>query len=81
MFYETEHALNKHKLQIVQKVEGHVTFHTARSTAFPQAEPGVGPGPGPLAVPLGELPRRLGITSVSAAPLPGALTITDTTLA
>ena len=74
-------VLNGHIHQIVQKVEGHVTFHTARSTAFPQAEPGVGPGPGPLAVPLGELPRRLGITSVSAAPMPGALTITDTTLA
>src|SRR5205814_1513607 len=29
-------VLNGHIHQIVQKVEGHVTFHTARSTAYPQ---------------------------------------------
>src|SRR5438309_591049 len=40
--------LNGHIHQIVQKVEGNLTFHTARSTAFPQATAGNGPAPGPL---------------------------------
>ena len=39
-------VLNGHIHQVLQKVEGNVTFHTARSTAFPQSEPGKGtPGP------------------------------------
>jgi hypothetical protein len=29
-------VLNGHIHQIVQKVEGNMTFHTARSTCFPQ---------------------------------------------
>src|SRR6202140_3770556 len=33
-------VLNGHIHQIIQKVEGNVTFHTARSTAFPQPAPG-----------------------------------------
>ena len=33
-------VLNGHIHQIMQKVEGNVTFHTARSTAFPQPAPG-----------------------------------------
>jgi len=33
-------VLNGHIHQVLQKVEGNVTFHTARSTAFPQPEPG-----------------------------------------
>ena len=38
--------LNGHIHQVMQKVEGRVVFHTARSTAFPQSEPGKGtPGP------------------------------------
>src|SRR6516162_10124813 len=32
-------VLNGHIHQIMQKVEGNVTFHTARSTAFPQPAP------------------------------------------
>jgi 3',5'-cyclic AMP phosphodiesterase CpdA len=74
-------VLNGHIHQIVQKVEGHVTFHTARSTAFPQATAGVGPGPGPLKVSADELPRRLGLTSVTIAPMPGAPVIADAALA
>ena len=35
-------VLNGHIHQILQKVEGNVTFHTARSTAFPQPAPGTG---------------------------------------
>jgi 3',5'-cyclic-AMP phosphodiesterase len=39
-------VLNGHIHQILQKVEGNITFHTARSTAFPQPEPGKAAGPG-----------------------------------
>jgi 3',5'-cyclic-AMP phosphodiesterase len=39
----------------MQKVEGNVSFHTARSTAFPQPEPGKAPAPGPMKVPSEEL--------------------------
>ena len=39
-------VLNGHIHQIMQKVEGNVTFHTARSTAFPQPAPGTAPSPG-----------------------------------
>jgi len=74
-------VLNGHIHQIVQKVEGNVTFHTARSTAYPQPAAGDGAGPGPLKVPTDELSRRLGVTTVSIAKLPGAPTLTDTTLA
>ena len=44
-------VLNGHIHQIVQKVEGNILFHTARSTAYPQPMAGSGPGPGPLVVP------------------------------
>ena len=74
-------VLNGHIHQIVQKVEGNVIFHTARSTAYPQPVAGVGAGPGPLKVSADQLPRMLGVTSVSVARLPGALALTDTTIA
>jgi Icc protein len=32
-------VLNGHIHQIMQKVEGNISFHTARSIAFPQPEP------------------------------------------
>jgi 3',5'-cyclic AMP phosphodiesterase CpdA len=74
-------VLNGHIHQIVSKVEGNVTFHTARSTAYPQPAAGVGPGPGPLTVPRDQLARMLGVTSISRAPLHRPLHLTDTTLA
>jgi 3',5'-cyclic AMP phosphodiesterase CpdA len=74
-------VLNGHIHQIVSKVEGNVTFHTARATAYPQPGAGVGPGPGPLAVPHDQLPRMLGVTTVARAPLHKSLRLTDTTLA
>jgi 3',5'-cyclic-AMP phosphodiesterase len=43
-------VLNGHIHQVMQKVEGHVTFHTAMSTAFPQPSPGSAPSPGPMKV-------------------------------
>jgi 3',5'-cyclic AMP phosphodiesterase CpdA len=74
-------VLNGHIHQIVQKVEGNITFHTARSTAYPQPAPGEGLGPAPLKVPEDELPRRLGITSVSVVRHPSSFALTDATLA
>ena len=40
-------VLNGHIHQVMQKVEGNVTFHTAMSTAFPQPAPGAAKGSGP----------------------------------
>ena len=53
-------VLNGHIHQVLQKVEGHVAFHTAMSTAYPQPAPGAADSPGPLVVPAGELGRYLG---------------------
>ena len=74
-------VLNGHIHQIVQKVEGNVTFHTARSTAYPQPAAGVGSGPGPLKVPADQLSQMLGVSSVSVVKHPRALAINDTALA
>jgi 3',5'-cyclic AMP phosphodiesterase CpdA len=74
-------VLNGHIHQIVQKVEGNVTFHTARSTSYPQPTAGTGSGPGPLKVPADELAKMLGITSVAVVKHPQALALSDTTLA
>ena len=74
-------VLNGHIHQLMQKVEGNVTFHTARSTAFPQPAPGTAPAPGPMLVPAEKLRGLLGITSVDVRHGKGALAITDTPLA
>jgi 3',5'-cyclic AMP phosphodiesterase CpdA len=74
-------VLNGHIHQIVQKVEGNMTFHTARSTSYPQPTAGDGPGPGPLKVDAGLLPKMLGITSIAYAKHPAAAQLTDSTLA
>ncbi len=74
-------VLNGHIHQIVQKVEGNMTFHTARSTAYPQPAAGVGEGPGPLKVPADQLAGVLGISSVTLAPPPLSLALADRTLA
>ena len=71
--------LNGHIHQIVQKVEGNITFHTARSTAYPQPMAGVGKGPGPLKVAPDQLPGMLGLTSVTLKQ--HHLSVADTTLA
>ena len=74
-------VLNGHIHQLMQKVEGQVTFHTARSTAFPQPAPGTAPAPGPKLVPAGELRKYLGIAEVTYAPTASPLAITDSALA
>jgi 3',5'-cyclic-AMP phosphodiesterase len=74
-------VLNGHIHQILQKVEGNVTFHTARSTAFPQPEPGTADSPGPVKnVPAGKLASVLGLTKVSYVENQGALAIVDSSL-
>jgi 3',5'-cyclic AMP phosphodiesterase CpdA len=73
-------VLNGHIHQIVQKVEGNVTFHTARSTAYPQPAPGEAAGPGPLKVAADQLPKMLGVTSISVVKHPKSLQLSDTTL-
>jgi len=73
-------VLNGHIHQIVQKVEGNISFHTARSTAFPQPAAGEGPGPGPLKVPADQLTRMLGVTSVAVRAHPQSLVLNDTSL-
>lgn len=74
-------VLNGHIHQIVQKVEGHVTFHTARSTAFPQPPAGQGAGPVPLQVPAAELTAALGVSLATIRRHPLALSLADSTLA
>src|ERR1700682_1430562 len=74
-------VLNGHIHQIVQKIEGNMTFHTARSTSYPQPVAGVGSGPGPLKVPTDQLAAMLGITSVSVVKHPSALALNDKALA
>jgi 3',5'-cyclic AMP phosphodiesterase CpdA len=73
-------VLNGHIHQIVSKVEGNITFHTARSTAYPQPSAGIGEGPGPLKVAGDQLPRMLGVTSISIAHHPLKATLADVTL-
>jgi 3',5'-cyclic AMP phosphodiesterase CpdA len=73
-------VLNGHIHQIVSKVEGNMTFHTARSTSYPQPLAGEGAGPGPLKVPPDQLPKMLGVTSVAEVKHPRSLALTDSTL-
>lgn len=74
-------VLNGHVHQIMQKVEGNVTFHTARSTAFPQPAPGTAPAPGPIKdVPAERLRSTLGLTDVSYAGRASRLAVIDSTL-
>jgi len=74
-------VLNGHIHQVVQKVEGNISYYTARSTAYPQPAAGQGAGPGPLKVPSDQLPTMLGARSLTLKHHPNGLTVTDTTLA
>jgi 3',5'-cyclic-AMP phosphodiesterase len=74
-------VLNGHIHQVFRKVEGNVTFHTARSTAFPQPAPGQAAGPGPLKnLPAGRLRGMLGLTSVNYVEGRKPLAVIDATL-
>jgi Icc protein len=74
--------LNGHIHQIVQKVEGSLQFHTARSTAFPQPSPGTAKHPGPLLkIPAGDIGDYLGVTTASVTHAQARLAVMDRTLA
>ena len=74
-------VLNGHIHQVMQKVEGNISFHTAMSTAFPQPAPGTASSPGPQKVTPERLPQVLGITSVQFIPGKHTLAVVDSTLA
>jgi 3',5'-cyclic AMP phosphodiesterase CpdA len=75
-------VLNGHIHQILQKVEGNITFHTARSTAFPQPSPGQAESPGPIKnIAAEKLRSYLGLTRVDYVEHTGMLATTDSTLA
>jgi Icc protein len=74
-------VLNGHIHQVMQKVEGNVTFHTAMSTAFPQAAPAKDKKPGPMKVDDDKLKTVLGITNVQSVAKGHSLAVVDSTLA
>ena len=73
-------VLNGHIHQVMQKVEGHVTFHTAMSTAFPQPAPGAAPSPGPMKVADDRLRKVLGLSRMSFHDVNHPIAITDVPL-
>jgi 3',5'-cyclic AMP phosphodiesterase CpdA len=74
-------VLNGHIHQLMQKVEGNVNFHTARSTAFPQPAPGTAPAPLPMVVPADKLRSVLGVRTVVYTQGKELLAVTDQPLA
>lgn len=74
-------VLNGHIHQVMQKVEGNATFHTAMSTAFPQPAPGTAPAPGPMKVPAERLRSVLGLTDVHYVAQNHSLAVVDSPLA
>ncbi|HYK35530.1 metallophosphoesterase [Alloacidobacterium sp.] len=73
-------VLNGHIHQVMQKVEGNATFHTAMSTAFPQPAPGSAPSPGPVKVSAEKLRGVLGIAEVHFVAQRHSLAVVDSTL-
>jgi len=73
-------VLNGHVHQILQKVEGNIALHTARSLAYPLPTPGQeGIGePGPVKVPAGELGKLLGTRQLTVVRGQHALALIDT---
>jgi 3',5'-cyclic AMP phosphodiesterase CpdA len=75
-------VLNGHIHQVLQKTEGTITFHTARSTAYPQPEPGAAASPGPIKdLPVGRLRQTIGMTEVKYVESNSPLAIIDSALA
>jgi len=75
-------VLNGHIHQAMQKVEGNITFHTARSTAYPQPAPGAAAAPGPMKdLPAGQLGKTVGVTQVRYVEKDKSLAVVDTSLA
>ena len=73
-------VLNGHIHQVLRKVEGNISVHTAMSTAFPQPAPGSAPAPGPMKIPEEQARRMLGVTEVTYVPGKNPLAVVDSTL-
>jgi 3',5'-cyclic AMP phosphodiesterase CpdA len=73
-------VLNGHIHQVLQKVEGHIRFHSAMSTAYPQPAPGTAPGPGPLKLPMDRLGKALGVRDVTFVAGRESLAVVDAPL-
>jgi 3',5'-cyclic AMP phosphodiesterase CpdA len=73
-------VLNGHIHQVLRKVEGAISFHTAMSTAFPQPAPGSAPAPGPMKIPEDQARRMIGVTEVAFVPGQHPLAVVDSTL-
>jgi len=73
-------VLNGHIHQVMQKVEGKVSFHTAMSTAFAQPAPGKAPSAGPMKAPADQLQKVLGITDVNYLVSGKSLAVVDSAL-
>jgi 3',5'-cyclic-AMP phosphodiesterase len=75
-------VLNGHVHQVLQKIEGNMTFHTGLSTAFPQPAPGTAPAPGPIKdVAADKLRNLLGLSGVTFVANDRPLAVIDATLA
>lgn len=70
-------VLNGHIHQVLQKVEGNVTFHTAASTAYPQPSPGKAEAPGPYRVRTDQLLSSLGVREVNYLQKKSSLVLVD----
>ena len=73
-------VLNGHIHQVLRKVEGNISFHTAMSTAFPQPAPGSALAPGPMKIPEEQARRMIGVTDVAYVPGKHPLAVVDSTL-
>src|SRR5205814_6280708 len=73
-------VLNGHIHQIMQKIEGKVSFHTAMSTAFSQPAPGTAPSAGPMKVPAEPFARVVGIAGVNYVVRGGRLAVVESPL-
>jgi Icc protein len=73
-------VLNGHIHQVMHKLEGNVSFHTAMSTAFPQPAPGSAPSPGPMKVEAERLRKVLGLARMSFHDVNHPIAITDVPL-
>ena len=78
--YGSVTVLNGHIHQVLQKVEGNVALHTARSLAYPLPTPGQeGIGePGPVKVPAEQLGKTLGTREITVVRGKHELAMVDT---
>jgi 3',5'-cyclic AMP phosphodiesterase CpdA len=74
-------ALNGHVHQVMTRVEGNVTFHTAAPTAYPLPAPGDGPAPKPVVVAPDRLQAALGLRRVEVTKSHHPLAVTEVPLA